>query len=287
MLSDRRAAVFSAIFFTTSVAVLAYGAAVLSDAPGYFFCGLALFLVLRSSRRSPPRSIAEGAGLAVGVFFHPSALSGLVFGLSYRIRERWGAVWTFLGALLPAALGAYVAISKGWLQALLLNSTFIFSVSRLMGPRAGPSIFDALVWTFNVSCLFVWQTNFMSLAIVANLQFLWFAAICAVGFWKSKRKILLSSYLLLLTFLPIIATTFIERYLFVMWPFFIPILVSGVREVARIPSSIASTLLSRFGASRLGVFSNPDLYAAVFILIQGLANTIAIMTALGPSVIRL
>jgi hypothetical protein len=274
-LMDKNGGFLMALMFTASVAVLAYGAAILTDMTAYFFSGLALAIALAETK-SRPRGVVEGMALAAGPFFHFSAALGLFYAAAYRLRHRSG-VWTLLGVLLAIAAGAYMTLSKGWLflwvdyaRNLLTAQLANLSAKLFGGPQyaAGTTLLPQLMWTFNISALFGSQN-------VAS--YLWFGVVILVGFVKITRKVLLTlSVAVTSVFSIVFAGFFMERWLFVLWPFFIPVIVSGLRNLARIPAYAAKIVFSRPGLPRVGILLNPDFYVAILLLIQAFNNTVAV-----------
>ena len=280
------------LFFTTSVATLSFGAAVVSDPAGYFFVGLAVLLALLTRKKmAVKRTAVEGAALSLGGFFHPSGFFGLLFTIAYRIWKRQGVVGTLLGTSM-LLVGLIVAYFRGWLADIPHASTlFTNAGSHLLQPHLGPALPDALVWTFGVSApvlglvhvaygLMVLQLPIWPLGL---LRWCWFVLVLCIGFSKSIRKGALSGCLVSLSIYPFIAPTFIERYLFVVWPFFVPVLVRGIQELARFPALLVVRIAGESRQTKLGALSNPNLYAAIFLLLQGLSNNLAIASALGIS----
>lgn len=290
ILSDRNGGFLLALSFTTSVPILAYGAAVLPDVTAYFFAGLALLLALRTSP-SRLRSAVEGAVLAVGPFFHFSAFLGLAFALANRLRHRQG-LWTLLGVLPFLGAGVYVAFAIG--LPVLAQLALSIGQSRIQGvgsgvlvSRGGTSLPRGLVQTFFVFAPIQFQLDRLYSMLLSFLtsdgmaaEYLWLAVLVIVGFWKSPRKGLLAAYCVTLAIFPVLyAPVFIERYLFTLWLFFLPVIVIGVRTLARIPAFVMGALLSKPGMRRVGILTNPDFYAIIFFLVQGISNTIAITYA--------
>ena len=280
------------LFFTTSVATLSFGAAVLSDPAGYFFVGLAVLLAMLTSKKiAVKRTAVEGAALSLGGFFHPSGFFGLLFTIAYRLRIRRGVVGTLLGTSM-LLVGLVVAYFRGWLAYVPYASTlFTNAGSRFLQARLGPALPDALVWTFGVSApvlglvhvaygLMVLQLPTWPLGL---LRWCWFVLVLCIGFWRSIRKGALLGCLVSLSIYPFIVPTFIERYLFVVWPFFVPVLVRGIQELARFPAFLVVRIGGESRQTKLGALSNPNLYAAIFLLLQGLSNNLAIASALGIS----
>ncbi len=287
MLGGRNVGFLLALSFTTSVPMLAYGAAVLPDATAYFFAGFALLLALEANP-SRVRSGVEGAVLAVGPFFHFSAFLGLAFGLANRLRHRQG-LWTLLGVLPFLGAGVYVAFALG--LPMLAQTALANGQSRIQEmssgaflSRSGTSLGPGLVQTFFVFAPVQFQLDRLYNMLLAFLtsdslapEYLWLGMLAIVGFWKSPRKELLGAYLAVMAVFSILyAPAFIERYLFTLWLFFLPVVVIGIRTLSRIPASVMGALLSKPGMRRVGILTNPDFYAIIFFLVQGVSNTIAI-----------
>jgi hypothetical protein len=288
-LCDKATGFLSGLFYTTSVAMLSYGAAVLTDPAGYFFIGLSLLLVLRTGLMPKSRLVIESAILTLGGFFHPSAFLGLTLYLFAGLKQRWKVVWVVVG--IGLSLVAIDIFTHGTLRAYLtmVESRFIYSTQYLQRP--GPDLLDALAWTFGVAAPIHYLANKLlsifgpSSSFAASVfSFLWFIFVAVVGFWKTpQHRKLLIVYLLILSLFPFMAPTFIERYLFAMWPFFVPILVIGILNIARVPAVAVRIVLRNLKISKAGPFANPVLYATIYLLLQGLSNTILILAALGPS----
>jgi hypothetical protein len=286
ILSDRNGGFLLALAFTTSVPMLAYGAAILPDNTGYFFAGLALLLAMRTSP-SRVRSAVEGVVLAVGPFFHFSAFLGLGFAVACRLRHRRG-LWFLLGALSFSAGAMYFVYAMGlelWQRAIATGLGAIQAVgSGLLVYRGDRSLALGLAQTFFVFApiqfLLDRLYNMLLVFLTSDLMtadYLWFAALVVLGFWKSPRKPLLAAYCVTMAVFPVVfASVFIERYLFTTWLFFLPVLVLGVRYLSRFPASIMAVLLSRPGVPKVGVLTSPDFYAIIFFAVQGISNTVAI-----------
>lgn len=271
------------LFFTTSVSMLSYGAAVLTDCAGYFFVGLGLVFVLCSVRSTRTRSFLEGAVLTVGGFFHPTAFLGLLYDLVYRLRLRRYVFWV---SIAPIAL-VVVAVVFGPFQRILSSFVTVllaFSLHKL----PGPALQDALSWTFEISWPFQLAQGVS--AMMFNLGVAWFFVVVIIGAWKSSRRSLLVSYLLVLLAFPLVAPDFVERYLFVLWPSMVMLVVSGTGQIGRVPAYVMRALVRKLHSPRetalLGVLADPYFYAVAYILVQGLVNTVAILSILGPSPFR-
>jgi hypothetical protein len=278
------------LFFTTSVPILSYGAAVLTDCAGYFFVGLGLVFVLRSVRSTRTKSFLEGAALTVGGFFHPSAFLALLYNMLYRLTLRRKVLWV---SLVPIAL-VIVGVILGPVQRILSSFVDVFlAYSSPQSHQPGPAVLAALSWTFlDISTPFRYLATLVGVAsrltvIVSTLSVVWFVVVFTIGAWKSSRRSLLGSYLLALLAFPLVAPVFIERYLFVLWPSMVVLLVSGIGEVGRVAAYVMRALVRKLhgpkGTVLREVLANPSFYAIVYILLQGLANTLAILSILGPS----
>ncbi len=270
-------------FFTTSVPILSYGAAVLTDCAGYFFAGLGLLLVLYSVRGNRPRSFLEGAVLTVGGFFHPAAFLGLLYDLGYRLILRRDAFWA---SLAPIAL-ALVAAVYGPFQRIL--STAVIGLMNLSSLKysnsTGPALQDALSWTFEVSWPF--QIAALTYSILATVGVVWFFIVVIIGAYKSSRRSLLLTYLLAMFAFPLLAPAFVERYLFWLWPSMVVLVVSGIVQVGRVPAHLVGALVGKMHNPNVlhlrETLANPYSYVIVYLVFQSLTNTLAILSILGPS----
>src|SRR3990172_4075499 len=237
LLRDRTTGFFTALFFTTSVPVLAYGSAVLTDMSGYFFAGLALLILLADRKGSPQRAATEGAVLAVGGFFHLTAFLGLFFVLVRRLPKR-RALDTLAGSALVLVPVGLIAFVGGWFKRGLPYVGALFSPYHL--PQ-GPPLDEALTYTFG----FLWL-NFPGEAFqkiwpdsnIPNLAFALFVLICICGICAVPKRRELLGYLLVTALVTIIGARFIERYLFYMWPSMLPILIFGLGSVAGLSNHV-------------------------------------------------
>lgn len=222
--------VICALFYATSVPLLAYGAAVLSDSAGYFFMGLAFCLILQKDsvlllRR---RAFVEGFLMAIGSLANPSGLASLAYVATVRgwVRKNIVPLAAGIGVLLVPVL-MFAAIA-GWLAKLLSFSYYVLDL-RVSGIRSGPPFVDAFIWAFNLSAVDFVLGRWVPFAV--KLLFLG-AVVAGVYFVPRKKELLL--YVPFLLVYEFVAHATIERYLFNVWPVFIPVLLVGLGRLASI-----------------------------------------------------
>jgi hypothetical protein len=286
ILQGKNGALLVALFFTTSVSMLAYGAAVLTDSAGYLFVGLGLLLVLKKPQRKT-RAGLEGAALQLGSFFHPTSLLGLIFLLGYRLRRLWFLLATLLGAVIVLAAVAILAYAYGMnefiLHNVLPNVLNVFTQQALLRPSTGPDILQGFAWTFGVSAPVQAIAHFILTgpqygSILDVTRALWFLAIAVIGFRYTNRKAPLAIYSLILAAFPLAAHQAIERYLFTMWPALVPMMVEGIRKLGEIGPLVCRPALRRTHVNVIKtILRSPDFYALVYILLQGTYNTVAVL----------
>jgi hypothetical protein len=291
------------LFYTTSISVLAYGDAVLTDSSGYFFVGLALYFTLRQSEFSKLRTLLGSAILAIGGFCHPTSFVGLLFYLFSKLKYRCKVLWALAGAGLVLVLVLEVVdiLTNGVLRNLpsFAWARFVYSAQSLNRPGLGLPI--ELAWTFDLFPIQALdQLRGVRVPVGTDpvrdtLEFACFVVTAVVGFWYAggHRK-LLTLYLPFLALFPFLAPFFIDRYLFTLWPFFIPVLVTGVRNIARLPAKAVLLFLKKTRLSAGLALANPDLYAIIFLFAIairnslfaiGLDHTAITLIYLGPSFI--
>lgn len=288
LLRDRATGFFIALFFTTSVPVLAYGSAVLTDMSGYFFVGLALLVLLADRKVTRLRAATEGAILAVGGFFHLIAFLGLTFVFVRRLPKR-SALDMLAGSALVLVPVGLIAFIGGWFKRGLPYVGALISPYHL---AQGPRLDEALTYTFGFLWLYYPGEALQKLlpgSNIPNLAFAFFVLIVICGIYAVPRRLELLGYLLVMSVITIIGARFIERYLFYMWPCMLPILIFGLGSVAGLPNYVLE-IVARHGlhlgplkwvAERLGRHQN--LFVLCCLSIIAVFNTLNILTALGPS----
>ncbi len=282
-LKNRTVGFFSALFFTTSVPVIAYGAAVLAESPAYFFVGLSLLLALKTNKTyGKLRGLVEGVTLAIGGFFHYAAFLGVLFAVVYRLKQRRRFLETILGSGLTLALVGFAAYFKEILNSEYQNVVIRFTPEQIVGARdLGPELLDALPWTFGIP-----SRGTLKLLIGFQppaINFLWFALIAATGLWVIQRRVMLAAYLTTLSLYVVATPVFIERYLFVLWPCLIPIMVCGIAKISELPPVLERRVFSMKTKPVVTLLANPYFYVAIYFVVQAIVNNISVMHTLGPS----
>ena len=288
LLRDRRTGFFTALFFTTSVPVLAYGSAVLTDMSGYFFAGLALLILLADREGSPLRAATEGAVLALGGFFHPTAFLGLSFTLVRRL-FKGRALETLAGSALILVPVGLIAFVGGWFRRGLPFVSALFPPYHL---AQGPRFDQALLYTFGILGL-----GYLGVGLerrlpgpgIPVLTFALFALVAILGIHAVPKKRIVLAYLLLMALPTIVGARLIERYLFYMWPSMIPVLVLGLRRLMEVPNQVLSVAaLHGFQLRSLKMLTerianHKDLCVGFCLSVVAVLNTFSVLRFLGLS----
>jgi hypothetical protein len=263
------------LLFTTSVSMIAYGAAVLTDISAYFFAGLGMLLMLLNVRDGWKQFVV-GLVMATGVFFHPSVLfvlPGVI--LASLLRNRKIPVLMIAGVSVVFSGALLLAYAQGWSQGIPHAFGYV-STSHLLRPRPGEDLLAVLAWTFGIAAPF--QEVFSRILGSTMVGIVVFLSVMAIGLrYIHERK---AALLFLLPMLPYLLAVpeYIERYLFVMWPVVLPWLVVGVRQLALIPVAVVRKITRNKVSLKL--LYDPNLYATVYIVLQGLVNNYVMMEVL-------
>src|SRR3972149_6308590 len=282
LLRDRATGFFTALFFTTSVPVLAYGSSVLTDMSGYFFAGLALLILLADRKGSPQRAATEGAVLALGGFFHPTAFLGLSFTLVRRL-FKGRALETLAGSALILVPVGLIAFVGGWFRRGLPFVSALFPPYHL---AQGPRFDQALLYTFGILGL-----GYLGVGLerrlpgpgIPVLTFALFALVAILGIHAVPKKRIVLAYLLLMALPTIVGARLIERYLFYMWPSMIPVLVLGLRRLMEVPNQLLSVAaLHGFQLRSLKMLTerianHKDLCVGVCLSVVAVLNTFSVL----------
>ena len=288
LLRDRTTGFFTALFFTTSVPVLAYGSAVLTDMSGYFFAGLALLILLADRGVSLLKVVTEGAVLAVGGFFHPTAFLGLSFTLVRRL-FKGRALETLEGSALILVPVGLIAFVGGWFRRGLPFVSALFPPYHL---AQGPRFDQALLYTFGILGL-----GYLGVGLerrlpgpgIPVLTFALFALVAILGIHAVPKKRIVLAYLLLMALPTIVGARLIERYLFYMWPSMLPVLVLGLRRLMEVPNQLLSVAaLHGFQLRSLKMLTerianHKDLCVGFCLSVVAVLNTFSVLGFLGLS----
>ena len=264
-----RFGIICATFYGTSVPLLAYGGAVLSDCAGYFFMGLAFTLSLQKGsvmlRRR--RAFGEGFLMALGSVSNPGGVLSLAYLTAVRCWVRKNIVPFVVGVGLLAVPAVLLVAGMGSLTKL---SEFVFQVlgRRLIVIRSGLPYFDAFLWAFNLSGVYLFP-----LFYPYTVWFVFLGSVVAGMVYVPRKKALLQYIPFLLAY-EFVAQAAIERYLFYVWPVFIPVLLFGLGKL----TSTVTMVIHRFTGGRIRL--DPLLFVALYIDLQAWVN----LTRLYPSV---
>ena len=294
----------SALFFTTSIPMIAYGASVLTDTAGYFFVGLGLMLALKGENvRKNLTNFLEGGVLALGGFFHPTGFLSLLFVLICRVKQKRTMIETLAGVLTVILLGVVGAYVKGWIHLVGPGLNSLLSPSRFLASKLGLSLIEAITVAFSIDAQIL-VPDFTNATVPSYLlrrvsvyhftfcyspalNLLWLSLIIGLGWRVTPRKVTLVGYLVILTVFLVMspARALFERYLFYLWPCVIPFIIAGTKKLAELPASIVTRILLKIGVAelRMTALTDPCLYATAYIVLQGIGNTLRILTYLGPS----
>ena len=246
ILSDRDRAFLSALLFTTSVPMIAYGSSILTDVGGYFAVGASLYMCLYERGKTMRRRtyFIQALLLAVACLINEMAIFGLLFLLFVRARERKGTTETLMAAGIVVAGVVLVILSNPYYSKFMAKAFEHYTttyVSLLSGPRYSggkyPTFPDALIWTFR---LYSPLASLLSVPIVdlfatytLRYFFLIFIVLLAVGLYDIPEKGTTYSYLPFLALYVFISRLNYERYLFALWPVFVPALICGSHRLVR------------------------------------------------------
>ena len=272
-ISSIRLGVVCAVFYGTSIPMFAYGAAVLSDCAAYCFMGLALFLTLQKKSKllGRRRIFGEGVLMAIGSFANPAGLASLSYITIVRCWVRKNILPFVAGLavlLVPVLLFATIA---GWLAKLTQFSVYVLDL-RFAGIRSGPPFVDALLWTFNLSALYLIWPYVLVHWFSLGYQLLFLCAVIAGVIYVPRKKDLLLYVPFLLVY-EFVAHATIERYLFIVWPVFIPVLMFGAGKLA----SIITYVVDKLVRGRIRI--DPLLFVALYIDVQAWVNLISLYPA--------
>jgi len=271
ILSDKNRAFLVALFFTTSIPMIAYGSSILTDVGGYFAVGASLYLCLFERGKTMRRRIyfIQALLLALACLINEMAIAGLLFLLFIRAKERKGIVESLI------AVGSVIA---GAILIILLNpsyskfiykafdfytTTYISYVIARNDPH-NPAFADALIWTYRINSPITlgYILPFFGLfaSYILRYFFVIFIVLLALGLYNISEKKTTYSYLPFLALYVFVSRLNIERYLFVLWPVFVPALICGSHELIQY---VFGFIFRAFAAiiralSRLGLIANRE-----------------------------
>jgi len=290
-LADERIGGIAGVLYSASVSMVAYGASVLTDPAGYFFVGLALYSLLGLSKTLPARHthLLVGILLTVGGFFHPVGFVGLLYVLVGLLLMRKLSASFLVGiglvVLLVLPLVAFLGANDLLNVVARVNpSARGLTLFSLLMERQGGPVIDVMEWTYGITGPLDYIANLFHgpEGFVAACRFLVFLAILIVGIKELKEKKILLGYVPFLSFyLIFVARINIERYFFVLWPIVIFSQAMGIFVIARVLTSVIRRRLSYSGGAFYSALTNPSLYALVYVLAQGLLNSIHLLRQFG------
>jgi len=276
------------IFYSSSVAMIAYGASVLTDPPAYFFVGLSLYVVLLLSESAPPSRVQLFLGmfLTIGVFFHPVTFFSLAFVLGALLMRRKLSVHLLAGIGLMMLLGILIALGMRVYEALpqILSSlqyrVIVSPSSELFLGRAGPPLPEVVLWSFGITAPLdlIMKNPHVPFAWGTIVRLAIFLCILVLGFHELRVSRTLLEYLPFLAGYVVLIGVNIERYLFVLWPVLVFPITAGLLAIAENLISMIRQRLMRNGG---GLLANPSSYAALYLLVQAFANSVVLIPLLG------
>ena len=209
LLREELYAYISALLYATSRPLLYYGAAVLTDAPGYFFTGLIIYLTFLGEEKNVSGKFHLTSGLicASSIFFKESSVLPLGFLLARRIQKRKGALETIIAFAVVACVLVAFLYSLGYGLSVYLEK---FASASAWGHRGHQ--WDFAVWLQTI------LRSFSPLVLLAPL---------GIKYFKSMRTVMCLLFLLPLSFTWSVMT---ERFTFGLYPIIIPIIVAGLFE---------------------------------------------------------
>ncbi|MEM3755003.1 MAG: hypothetical protein QXE19_04890 [Candidatus Bathyarchaeia archaeon] len=281
---DENMAFSASLLFTTSIPMIAYGSSILSDPPEYFFVGLALYLVLLRKLKGIRRGMVflDLTALGIGILFHPLILFALTFMAIVYLLDKKKRYESLLALSIIGFTYFSIAYAIGWIEQILY---FIRRfLSNPLSPRGGPPFLDAFMWTFGIMAPLYPILIVPSHFIVYLINAVFFFAILALGSFRIHQKAEIFIYFLFLFYATHIQGINIERYLFVLWPCIIPILIYGLYYAFNNASKGLMKVLRREKENPyLNFILNPIFLVNLYIILQGFYNTYAIIQLLGLS----
>ena len=217
LLANENQAVLASLLYTTSRPLLDYGAAVLTDAAGYFFIGLIVYLTFLREEEPQERAsyYADGFLAGLALLFRETALFALVFMLMRRVQKRKALIET----LLPIGVVAIILIA--YLHALGLNVGIYFHKYDVASLSYTTDTWNAVWWVETLVVAFSPLIIFFPLGLAST----------------GKRRIALLGCLVVLLPVSLIWPVMSMRFSFCMYPCVIPVIVLGFHK-----------FLSKFGS---------------------------------------
>jgi len=269
ILSDKNRAFLAALFFTTSIPMIAYGSSILTDVGGYFAVGASLYLCLFERGKTMRRRtyFIQALLLALACLINEMAIVGLLFLLFIRAKERKGIVESLIAVGMVVA-GALLIILFNPSYSKFIVKAFEFYttsyVSYMITRYNVPPFADALIWTFRINSPITlgYILPFVGLLASCILRYFFviFIVLLALGLYNISEKKTTYSHLPFLALYVFVSRLNIERYLFVLWPVFVPALICGSHELIQY---VFAFIFRAFAAiiralSRLGLTANRE-----------------------------
>jgi len=229
---NSKLAMYASLLFSSSVPVLVYGGAIGTDAAGYFFLILGLFLILRE-KRGRKLYVLEGIVVAVGVLCREttSILIPIMF-LVRVVRDRL-ALRSLVEELLIVSLISALPVAAWWLAVPNPGYTKYFAQNL------------AVAFTFAKL-----ERAFYQIAFTFHVCYAYFL----VGFLKEDdhRALIetyavlsvVSSYFVFIYFIGVLSS----RFVFMVFPIFLQLSAKGILSLGE--ELADKPLLGRIGRDR-------------------------------------
>lgn len=210
-----RLAFYSSILFATSIPLLRYGSAVLTDSGGYFFTILAAYIIY---------TMKEDAD------FRKLIITGFLFALGILMKDH---LMFFIPLYLILSRYSERKVLVRGIVAVIIAAVFVGGFYLLLSANPLKLFFDAAGMGYTYDNPEAWgPKNF----ILSFGGFLYLPFFTIMGFLSDKdRKRVKNYYAMLISFMPLFIWPAIEyRITFIMFPLIIPLAALGIEEFSSV-----------------------------------------------------
>lgn len=211
-------AFLAAAFFTTSVPMLIFGAAILTDMAGYLFVLVGVILLFNWNllRASLRKVVVAGLIMTLGVLARETVASVFFVAVLWALMSKgsWRRLLLFVAIPLGLALIWSGLIGVSYYNWAMSNATFAAEHQAMSIPMR------ILTWSYSIAHAF--RPEIVILAIVGFLRLR----------DRTKAKQELTIALGLSIFLLIAPGVIDYRYTFILFPAMLPLAALGTREIA-------------------------------------------------------
>ncbi len=224
--ASQKIGVLAALIYATSPAMLWFGAAVLVDAPAYFFTGLAVLLAFGSAQETGPkwRNLLEETGATVGLLFKESVAFSILYLLFVRAYQKRGfrrvLASTFLIVVVDVGVLAYLSLDP-----------FIF-VRKLYLAQQSAGLYEPSKWGLILLGKSFVNAFFPYFPTIVRYSI--YPLFVTVGFLSTEpaRRNALLTCLAFLSLNAVVWPVMTYRFSFMTWPVVIPLLAGGIERLS-------------------------------------------------------